>query len=228
MRAGEIRTAHTLRTLRRHVDIFRKGCGFWPNCTGATTVLPKTCWGRLAEDADACGADEPTLRVQYKALQHRAAQRSAKQQQQPPSAESGGLRGAGGPPTFTLSASGPVPTVALDVGADSQLCLTTWRAQLADGMALGHTQFTNPHRAPSLGALLTQCTVCCSTGVAAVFVRCPHGKHGHQGRRATAQVAVEWIITQAGSRRGDTQGLHVSPRGAPHLCLTAPPIAHAK
>ena len=38
---GEIRTLHNLSTLRDSVPSFRRGCGFWPNCTGSMAVLPK-------------------------------------------------------------------------------------------------------------------------------------------------------------------------------------------
>ena len=67
--ASLLQTSHRLRGLRARLPEHSLDCGFWPNCTRTSTVLPKACWARLGADAAACGKGEATLATQVEDAQ---------------------------------------------------------------------------------------------------------------------------------------------------------------
>ena len=102
---------------------------------------------------------------------------------------------------FVVGASGPTPASILNTSGRDRLCLTAWR---------GHVGLKNPE------------------GTAAVFLRCPQGA----GRKWRDRSLFEWRTEPAASARGSTlrvestsgMAVRLKPRGAPHLCLAAPPL----
>lgn len=98
---------------------------------------------------------------------------------------------------FAISAAGPVPSSMLNTSGRDRLCLTSWRGFSVENNA-------------------------------AVFLRCPQGA----GRRWRSSRLFEWNAVPVHKGRhttdlSETTGevVRISPRAAPGLCLSAPPLA---
>ena len=227
---GEIRTGHTLAELREHIPSFHRGCGFWPNCTGVHTVLPKPCWDDLAGgNVSACGSEEPALLY--------TARRRA---------------GRAGRMQIALGPGGPATVASLNTGANLQLCLAPWRGRLFDGAPVVFARCPGGDGTPKGSEMGATTTHTRSLGRrlkgtgkrASSRMRRPQGTPGEArirsvahsssahttpGRedpRAARQNAV-WSFSSledAATVKMKHGGLRISPMAAPHLCLTVPPL----
>ena len=110
-----VRSALIQSALRPLLPELRSGCGFWPSCIGASAVLAKPCWARLANNMSACGNSEPAI----KNLVSRS--------------RWGGLHSKKAADSVIVGPSGPVASAALSRGGSDALCLSTWRSQALEG-----------------------------------------------------------------------------------------------
>ena len=110
-----VRSALIQSALRPLLPELRSGCGFWPSCIGASAVLAKPCWAKLANNMSACGNSEPAI----KNLVSRS--------------RWGGLHSKKAADSVIVGPSGPVASAALSRGGSDALCLSTWRSQALEG-----------------------------------------------------------------------------------------------
>ena len=120
-----LQTSHRLRALRARLPEHRLDCGFWPNCTRTSTVLPKACWSDLAADAAACGKGEATLATLVARLGTDA-----------PASRRG----------IVVAPGGPMPRAALQATQSERLCLSAWRGKLVEGAPVVFVPCPKPRR----------------------------------------------------------------------------------
>ena len=201
-----IRSAMPPEALRRVLPELRVGCGFWSNCSGTDTVLPKPCWGRLATNVSACGTSEPAVNNLMRRTRwggHTNADASWSR--------------------VSIGPAGPVAAAALARGgAVGRLCLSTWRAKIKEG-------------SPAVFAKCPPDANNGVNGTGNIAPAAARQRKTHRGRWESAR-AFEWQVRSVGaltrptfgragrSRRGERMTVTLHSSALPHLCLTAPPL----
>ena len=213
--SGLLRTTREQRSLRRLLPELRPGCGFWPNCTGTRFVLPKLCWAELPSDLHACGEEEG----QVVALIERAAKVRMNSGDYLADVKPGWRRAA-------IGAGGPVAEASLGQYAADALCLSVWRGKLGPPQPGAPAVFGVCPRSQKRNARAAAKAERAAKRLA---------KKGGKQDKWTAQIALDSTPHKARWQAGDENagwdlrereggGVHVVPRSAPGLCLTAPPL----
>ena len=113
---GILRTSHHLGEFRRLLPEHQLGCGFWSNCSGIRTVLPKPCWGGLSKDPAACGDSEPTINIALKRYKNEKLWPGYKR--------------------FVVAPDGPASAAVLATPGKDRLCMQTWRGFFKEGQSI--------------------------------------------------------------------------------------------
>ena len=224
--SGLIHSLDRLGTLRTTLPEMATDCGFWSNCSRIATVLPKQCWLELWKNASACGDSEMQIKQALERSKHGNAE---------------------GKDRFVLGNQGPclvaqaslarrtpffpfvdLPRVTIPESQEARIfpighlrsCLQS-DAQLNDDAE--SKLCLRPWRGGRLG-----------TGSPLVFDTCAEraGRRlGGPSEHMDPFGAFEWEAREAKAggktvhKIGDRRGpVHISPRKAPHLCLSAPSV----
>jgi len=110
--SGILRTTHHVGEFRKLLPEHRLGCGFWSNCSGVRTVLPKPCWSKLQADPEACGEDDSSLQ---------AARRRFATEKDPAYKR------------IVVAPEGPVSAPVLSAPGKDRLCMQPWRGFFREG-----------------------------------------------------------------------------------------------
>lgn len=192
-----VRSGAPPETLRRLLPELRAACGFWPNCSGTTAVLPKPCWDELGENASACGTSEPAVNNLIKRTRwggHTNADASWSR--------------------VSIGPSGPAAAAALARGAVGRLCLSTWRSKLREGSPVTFAKC--PSSAYSNSSTATRQRK-------AHRGRWESSTAFEWLVRSTGRARVTGSSPQERAAR-TVHKVMLRPRSVPHLCLTAPPL----
>jgi len=169
---GQIRTSSALGQLRGLVPAYRRGCGFWPNCTATRTVLPRPCWDQLSLDAShafsamatseaiasACGSEEPALLNAAQRLEGGEVRSERSEGPERVSERGKGREEPHAPSTLVgvgpkvglliLGPDGPQPLSQMDGFPRFALCLASWQGEASDGASVVFTRCPEPGPAP--------------------------------------------------------------------------------